>query len=208
MLTDYEIVLIEVLYHMTVAFKNSLPVFKSQTGQSPGAYRVSCQMRKEKSEERQKMERGFAIYETPVGWMRVEYENGNITRLGKIVDEPEDKGSRTALTDEVDRQLREYFDGKRKEFEFPYEMKGTVFQKSVWRALCAIPYGETRSYKDIAVAVGNAKASRAVGMANNKNPIAIVVPCHRVIGADGKLVGYASGLEMKEALLKLEAENK
>ncbi|MGI6349418.1 MAG: methylated-DNA--[protein]-cysteine S-methyltransferase [Eubacteriaceae bacterium] len=154
------------------------------------------------------MERGFAIYETPVGWMRVEYENGNITRLGKIVDEPEDKGSRTALTDEVDRQLREYFDGKRKEFEFPYEMKGTVFQKSVWRALCAIPYGETRSYKDIAVVVGNAKASRAVGMANNKNPIAIVVPCHRVIGADGKLVGYASGLEMKEALLKLEAENK
>ncbi len=154
------------------------------------------------------MERGFAIYETPVGWMRVEYENGNITRLGKIADEPEDKGSRTALTDEVGRQLREYFDGKRKEFDFPYEMKGTVFQKSVWRALCAIPYGETRSYKDIAVAVGNAKASRAVGMANNKNPIAIVVPCHRVIGADGKLVGYASGLEMKEALLKLEAENK
>ncbi len=78
----------------------------------------------------------------------------------------------------------------------------------MWRALCAIPYGETRSYKDIAVAVGNAKASRAVGMANNKNPIAIVVPCHRVIGADGKLVGYASRLEMKEALLKLEAENK
>ncbi len=76
------------------------------------------------------MERGFAIYEMPVGWMRVEHENGNITRLGKIADEPEDKGSRTALTDVVDRQLREYFDGKRKEFDFPYEMKGTVFQKA------------------------------------------------------------------------------
>ncbi len=154
------------------------------------------------------MEQGYAIYDTPVGLIRIEYRGANITRLKKTTDDTQDRGSSTPLTDEVNRQLKEYFDGKRKEFDFPYEMNGTAFQKSVWEALCAIPYGETRSYKDIAVAVGNAKASRAVGMANNKNPIAIAVPCHRVIGANGKMVGYASGLDMKEALLRLEAENK
>lgn len=154
------------------------------------------------------MEQGYAIYDTPVGLIRIEYRGANITRLKKTTDDTQDRGISTPLTDEVDRQLKEYFDGKRKEFDFPYEMNGTAFQKSVWEALCAIPYGETRSYKDIAVAVGNAKASRAVGMANNKNPIAIAVPCHRVIGANGKMVGYASGLDMKEALLKLESENK
>ena len=102
----------------------------------------------------------------------------------------------------------EYLDGKRKEFDFPYKMIGTEFQKKVWHALTKIPYGETRTYKEIATAVGNPKASRAVGMANNRNPIFIVVPCHRVIGANGKLVGYAGGLDMKDALLSLEKSHK
>ncbi len=110
----------------------------------------------------------------------------------------------TALIKEAHQQLSEYLKGERKEFDLPLNPKGTDFQKRVWRALCDIPYGETRSYKQIAKAVGNSKAVRAVGMANNRNPITIVVPCHRVIGADGKLVGYGGGLEMKEFLLRLE----
>ena len=110
----------------------------------------------------------------------------------------------TALLKEAYQQLSEYLKGERKEFDLPLNPKGTDFQKRVWRALCDIPYGETRSYKQIAKAVGNSKAVRAVGMANNRNPITIVVPCHRVIGADGKLVGYGGGLEMKEFLLRLE----
>lgn len=110
----------------------------------------------------------------------------------------------TALIKEAYQQLSEYLKGERKEFDLPLNPKGTDFQKRVWRALCDIPYGETRSYKQIAKAVGNSKAVRAVGMANNRNPITIVVPCHRVIGADGKLMGYGGGLEMKEFLLRLE----
>ena len=111
----------------------------------------------------------------------------------------------TPLIKEACRQLSEYLKGERKTFDLPLNPKGTDFQKRVWRALCDIPYGETRSYKQIAEAIGNPKAVRAVGMANNRNPITIVVPCHRVIGADGKLVGYGGGLEMKEFLLRLES---
>ena len=111
----------------------------------------------------------------------------------------------TALIKEAYRQLSEYLKGERQMFYLPLNPRGTDFQKRVWRALCDIPYGETRSYKQIAEAIGNPKAVRAVGMANNRNPITIVVPCHRVIGADGKLVGYGGGLEMKEFLLRLES---
>ena len=110
----------------------------------------------------------------------------------------------TALIKEVYQQLSEYLKGERQMFDLPLNPRGTDFQKRVWQALCDIPYGETRSYKQIAEAIGNPKAVRAVGMANNRNPITIVVPCHRVIGADGKLVGYGGGLEMKEFLLRLE----
>lgn len=101
----------------------------------------------------------------------------------------------------------EYLSGKRKAFDFAFELDGTDFQNKVWEELTHIPYGETRTYKEIAIAIGNPKASRAVGMANNKNPISIVVPCHRVIGFDGKLVGYAGGLDMKKALIDLELRN-
>jgi len=111
----------------------------------------------------------------------------------------------TALIKEAYQQLSEYLKGERQMFDLPLNPRGTDFQKRVWQALCDIPYGETRSYKQIAEAIGNPKAVRAVGMANNRNPITIVVPCHRVIGADGKLVGYGGGLEMKEFLLRLES---
>lgn len=106
------------------------------------------------------------------------------------------------------KQLDEYFRGKRKKFELPLNPKGTEFQKKVWLQLMKIPYGKTATYKDIATLIGNTNASRAVGNANNKNPIAIIIPCHRVIGSNNKLTGYAGGLDKKEKLLNLEKNNK
>ena len=110
------------------------------------------------------------------------------------------------------KQLEEYFAGKRKTFKVPLELKGTVFQKKVWGELLKIPYGKTRAYKDIACGIRNKKAMRAVGTANGKNPISIIVPCHRVIAADGTLGGYFGGLKAKRKLLDLEcsaySENK
>lgn len=108
------------------------------------------------------------------------------------------------LTDLVFRELSEYLSGDRQAFTFPILLRGTDFQRKVWKALCEIPYGETRSYKEIAEAVGSPRAYRAVGGANNKNPVAIAVPCHRVIGSDGGLVGYGLGTNLKEKLLKIE----
>lgn len=101
-------------------------------------------------------------------------------------------------------ELEEYFAGRRREFTFALDLRGTDFQKACWRALLAIPYGETRSYRDIARAVGRPQGFRAVGMANNRNPVAIVVPCHRVIASDGTLCGYGGGLDIKRKLLELE----
>ena len=106
------------------------------------------------------------------------------------------------------KQLDEYFNGKRKKFELPLNPKGTEFQKKVWLQLMKIPYGKTATYKDIATLIGDSNASRAVGNANNKNPIAIIIPCHRVIGSNNKLTGYAGGLDKKEKLLNLEKNNK
>ena len=102
------------------------------------------------------------------------------------------------------RELEEYFAGKRREFGFPLDLRGTEFQLACWRALLAIPFGETRTYADIARSVGRPQGFRAVGMANNRNPIAIAVPCHRVIASDGTLCGYGGGLEVKRKLLELE----
>jgi len=101
-------------------------------------------------------------------------------------------------------ELDEYFAGQRREFSFPLDLRGTPFQLDCWRALLAIPYGETRTYRDIARAVGRPQGFRAVGMANNRNPVAIIVPCHRVIASDGTLCGYGGGLETKRKLLELE----
>ncbi|MDF2888736.1 MAG: methylated-DNA/protein-cysteine methyltransferase [Lacrimispora sp.] len=110
----------------------------------------------------------------------------------------------TELMSKTVHQLKEYLIGERMEFDLPLKPQGTAFQKKVWEALCTIPYGQTRSYKEIAVQIGNEKACRAVGMANNRNPISIIIPCHRVIGADKSLVGYGGGLDRKVKLLNLE----
>ncbi|NDO47355.1 methylated-DNA--[protein]-cysteine S-methyltransferase [Clostridium sp. MD294] len=111
---------------------------------------------------------------------------------------------KTPLLELTEIQILEYFEGTRKSFSLPLLLEGTIFQKKVWQALQTIPYGETKSYGQIAKEIGCDKAVRAVGGANHNNPIAIVVPCHRVIGANGKLTGYNGGLEKKEFLLKLE----
>lgn len=150
----------------------------------------------------------FAVYETLYGDICITYDGDKITSIKKFNGNITHRGQCCKLTDIVLKQLNEYFTGERKKFDFPYKVQGTEFQQKVWKALCDIPYGETRSYKEIATIIGNPKASRAVGMANNKNPISIAVPCHRVVGANGKLVGYAGGLEMKKSLLELEQLNK
>lgn len=149
---------------------------------------------------------GRAIYHSPVGDIQLEWENGAVIALKNIDTElkASELNEPNELTELVFRQLDEYFAGRRKVFDFPYRLHGTPFQEKVWEALREIPYGETRSYKDIAEAIGQPKAFRAVGMANHANPIFIVIPCHRVIGTSGALVGYGGGLEMKKALLELE----
>lgn len=114
----------------------------------------------------------------------------------------------TPLLREAKRQLREYFAGSRSRFDLPLAPAGTLFQRRVWEELQKIPYGETISYGTLAARIGNPKAGRAVGMANHRNPIAIIIPCHRVIGADGSLTGYGGGLPLKEKLLALEAGKK
>jgi len=110
----------------------------------------------------------------------------------------------TPLIKKAARQFSEYFDGKRKSFDLPLSLQGTDFQKKVWKALKNIPYGKTISYGEIAAKIGNPKACRAVGLANNRNPISIIIPCHRVIGHNGSLTGYGGGLELKQQLLDLE----
>lgn len=116
-----------------------------------------------------------------------------------------EKAEEDPLLKEAAQQLREYFRGERKEFQLPLQLNGTPFQKAVWKALLQIPYGETKSYQDIAESIGNPKAVRAIGQANKANPISIIVPCHRVIGKNGQLTGYAgSRTDIKAKLLQIE----
>lgn len=118
------------------------------------------------------------------------------------------KACHRSFTDQAFIEIMEYLQGERSVFNFSYQLEGSPFQKRVWKKILKIPYGETRTYKDIARAIGKPKASQAVGMALKKNPILIAIPCHRVIGSDGALKGYAGGLPMKKALLDLERANK
>ena len=156
----------------------------------------------------------YKIYDFEIGELAICEENGKIV-LVNVVKTKEDieeiaKNSiqkETSLIKNTKQQLDEYFAGKRKKFNIPIKLDGTDFQIKVWKELLKIPYGETCSYLDIAKCIGNPKASRAVGMANNKNKIIIIVPCHRVIGSNKKLVGYACGLDVKEKLLELERGN-
>ena len=142
---------------------------------------------------------------TPMGTMTALEEDGALIRLDFGKNEPEGaEYGETDLLKETLRQMGEYFSGTRREFTLPLAPRGTAFQMKVWNALSAIPYGQTRSYRDIALQIESPNAVRAVGGANHHNPISIIIPCHRVIGLNGSLTGYGGGLDKKEALLALE----
>lgn len=160
--------------------------------------------------------------DTAFGRFYIAVEDNCVVRLTEGSNAPDDKapesvdgeelaegtqaGEKAALEllDRAEREIREYFEGKRDSFDLPVKVKGTDFQKKVWQALKRIPYGETRSYGAIAAEVGSPKGARAVGMACNRNPVMLLIPCHRVVGSTGGLVGFAGGLSMKEQLLELE----
>ena len=171
----------------------------------------------------------YSYIDSPIGRLKLEEYGNAITALHICMKEADKKEvdirkndtidikygvgkihttyNETALLQEAKKQLEEYFDGKRRDFDLPISLHGTDFQKKVWNVLRNIPYGETLSYGEVALRIGNPKASRAVGGANNKNPVMIIVPCHRVIGADGSLTGFGGGLPAKEYLLALEKGN-
>lgn len=161
------------------------------------------------------MQLSYCYMASPVGQLKLvaneqalvailwDNENPKRVRLAELIEDV----SHPILLN-TQQQLIEYFSGQRKVFDIPLDFEGTDFQKQVWSALLTIPYGETRSYKQIAQQLGNEKAVRAVGNANGKNPISIVAPCHRVIGAGGALVGFAGGLDKKEILLRLEFKHR
>lgn len=142
-------------------------------------------------------------YKTKIGYITIEEQNGEIVEInfGKSMDLNQ---SENELLQDTYREIVEYLDKKRKVFTIPFKIAGTEFQRSVYKELLKIPYGETRSYKDIAKSIGNEKAYRAIGNANNKNKVPIIIPCHRVIGTNNSLVGYAGGIEIKKFLLELE----
>ncbi|WP_195267959.1 methylated-DNA--[protein]-cysteine S-methyltransferase [Eubacterium sp. 1001713B170207_170306_E7] len=145
-------------------------------------------------------------YETSLGRLGIEDNGFAVIRLGFQMEKFGKNAElcETELIKTTFNQLEEYFRGERKVFDVTLAPEGTTFQKKVWAALRQIPYGETRTYGQVAADIGNPKACRAVGMANNRNPIGIIIPCHRVIGSNGRLVGYAGGVGIKEQLLKIE----
>ncbi len=143
-------------------------------------------------------------YKSPVGILEVSLENKAIVEL-KVVEDCEKFSEKIGYFAIVAKQLDEYFSGKRTEFELNILPIGTEFQKKVWAELLKIPYGKTKSYVEIAKAIGNPNAQRAVGSACNKNPIMIIIPCHRVVSKTGALTGFAYGLNIKEKLLSLES---
>ena len=146
--------------------------------------------------------------ESPIGRLTIQEEDGFLTNIlfGES-DRPSKNSIISPIIQKTINELEEYFMGRRKTFSIPLKPKGTEFQQKVWEALTKIPYKQTRSYKEIANAVNCPMGSRAVGNANNRNPLPIIIPCHRVIGANGLLVGYAGGLDIKQRLLKIESDN-
>lgn len=151
--------------------------------------------------------RYFYKYDSPIGPLYLGEENGSLRLLVFHEEDPRLEGytaRKTPILEQAKRELGEYFAGKRQRFEVPLRVQGTDFQEKVWHKLQAIPYGETRSYKEIAESMRSPGASRAVGLTNKRNPISIIIPCHRVVGHSGKLIGYAGGLDAKEFLLELE----
>ena len=145
----------------------------------------------------------YAFYESPFGLLKIGVANGKVILIG-MVPKADTISQPTSLSAEVYRQLQEYFAGKRTVFTVPYALNGTSFQQAVWTQIAKIPYGQTVTYKDIAQAIDKPRAFQATGRAVGANPLAILIPCHRVVGSKGELTGYAFGLEMKKSLLNLE----
>ncbi len=170
--------------------------FRKQGGMSPSEY-----------VERRIAEHPYCFCNTPVGTVRISEGEKGIMGIRFANDEAAygaSKNSGFYLAD-AQRQIEEYFSKKRTRFDIPLDLHGSEFQYAVWNELQTIPYGEVRTYQEIASLIGNPKAARAVGMANNRNPVLIMIPCHRVVGKNNRLVGYAGGIERKEFLLKMEA---
>ena len=147
----------------------------------------------------------YAFYQSPFGLLKIGVAEEKVILVG-IVSKQDEPNQPTALSAEVYRQLQEYFAGKRTVFTVPYALNGTSFQQAVWTQIAKIPYGQTVTYKDIAQAIDKPRAFQATGRAIGANPLAILIPCHRVVGSNGELTGYAFGLEMKKALLNLEIQ--
>lgn len=147
----------------------------------------------------------YTEFDSPIGPLHITSNEAGITEL-HMGSKPPAPGATKGhpLLERARKQLAEYFAGKRTAFDLPLAANGTDFQRNVWQRLCEIPFGRTSSYGEVAARVGNPKASRAVGAANGRNPIAVIVPCHRVIGADGSLTGFGGGLERKRWLLEHE----
>jgi methylated-DNA-[protein]-cysteine S-methyltransferase len=157
----------------------------------------------------------FKFISSPIGKLKLvasdkglvailwERDRPNRVRLSGLIEDPNHP-----ILLKTEQQLSEYFAGKRRQFSLPLDLRGTKFQNDVWSALLAIPFGETRNYGQLARQLGNIRATRAVGAANGRNPIAVVVPCHRVLGASGKLTGFAGGLDAKAHLLNLESDDR
>lgn len=150
----------------------------------------------------------YCYHDSPVGRLLLAGDEAGLRLLHMVDAEPRQTPGgwheHYGAFDGLRRQLDEYFAGRRRRFDASLAPRGTTFQQAVWQALCEIPYGETESYADVAARIGRPKAVRAVGAANGANPIAILIPCHRVVGRDGSLTGYAGGLDQKGTLLRLE----
>lgn len=148
-------------------------------------------------------EKYYGCYDSPIGIIEITASDDAVLSI-MFADSAKETDFKPEVLKKTIRQLDEYFRGTRRDFDIKYEMQGTEFQKRVWKALTEIPYGETMSYKEMAVKIGNEKAARAVGSANSKNAISIIVPCHRVIGSDKSLTGYAGGIDRKKWLIEHE----
>jgi methylated-DNA-[protein]-cysteine S-methyltransferase len=149
----------------------------------------------------------YAIMDSPMGSMTIASSERGLVSVQFGLNMPADGLIDDVANHDVAEQLQEYFEGKRTHFDLPLDIKGTPFQVAVWNELLKIPYGSTCSYMDIARSLGKPGAARAVGMANHENPIAVVIPCHRVVGSDGSLTGYAGGLHIKQQLLSIETQS-
>lgn len=145
----------------------------------------------------------YKVFSTHAGWIKLTEDQDFLVKL-ELLDGRIEGSQDSVLLDEAEKQLQAYLRGDLQTFDLPLKFHGTDFQEKVWKVLQTIPYGQTRSYKQVAEAIGNEKASRAVGGANNKNPLPILIPCHRVVSSHGRLVGYSLGLDVKKQLLALE----